>query len=110
MAGNSLGSRKWYKYEADSGASYSYLTDVDLATAAGAVADATFPNLPRRFKPRVVHMEGLSSTGQKLRKSVIVPTADSTLYGPQTSQVVTIDGTAFTTTGRRGEVASFASN
>lgn len=110
MAGNSLGLRKWYLYVGDSGVSYSYLTDVDLATASGATADATFPNMPKRFKPRVVFVEGVSATGQKLRKSLIVPTNDSTLYSPQTSQVVNIDAVAFQTTGRRGETASFASN
>jgi hypothetical protein len=110
MPGNSLGSRKWYKYTGDSGVTYSYLTDVDLGDIAGAVADATFPNMPRRFKPRIVHVEGTSATGQKLRKKIIVPDPDSTLYAPQTSQVVNIDGIAFQTTGRRGEVATFPSN
>jgi hypothetical protein len=110
MPGNSLGSRKWYKYEADSGVSYSYLTDVDLGAASGATADASFPNFPKRFKPRVVFIEGVSATGQKLRKMLIVPTNDSTLYSPQTTQVVNIDAIAFSTTGRRGEKVSFPSN
>lgn len=110
MPGNALGDRQWYLYEADSGISYSYLTDSDLATAAGATPDATSPNFPRRFKPRVVFVQGTSATGQVLRKELIIPTNDSSLYSPQTTQTVTIDGVAFSTTGRRGEKVSFPSN
>jgi hypothetical protein len=110
MPGNSLGVRKWYEYEGDSGVKYSYLTDVDLSVAAGAVENAGYPNFPKRFKPRVVFVEGTSATGQKLRKALIVPVPDSSLYTPQISQVINIDTLAFQTTGRRGEQASFASN
>lgn len=109
MPGNALGARTWYLYEADSGVSYSYLTDTDLGTAAGSTADASFPNFPRRFKPRIVFVEA-TVAGKKLRKNIIVPTNDSTLYSPQTTQVITIDGVAFGTTGRRGEKVSFPSN
>jgi hypothetical protein len=110
MPGNSLGARKWYKYTADSGTIYSYLTDVDLGVAAGAVEDASYPNLPRRFKPRVVFCEGLNAAGKKIRKNVIVPEPDNTLYVLQTTQVALIDAQAFKTTGRRGEHVSFPSN
>lgn len=109
MAGNTLGVRKYFRYTGDSGTDYSYLTDNDLGTAAGATPDDSLPNFPRRFKPRIVYVETTIS-GVISRKALIVPTTDSTLYAPLTSQIITIEGQVFKTTGRRGEKASFASN
>lgn len=106
MAGNKLGKRKYYKYTSDTGGEYSYLTDIDLATAAGAVADASFPGFPRRFKPRVVYMQATDGA----KKKVICPTLASTLYDSDTTQDITIDTVVFKTTGRAGEKMSFASN
>lgn len=108
-AGNTLGVRKWFEYVADNGTSYSYLTDVDLGTAGGGSQDATLPNFPRRFKPRVVFIQATIS-GVKVSKNLIISDPASTLYTSVTTQTVTIDGTAFATSGRRGEQVSFPSN
>lgn len=108
-AGNTLGSRKWFKYTSDGGTDYSFLTDVDLGTAGGATQDATLPNFPRRFQPRVVFIEATIG-GVKVRKNLIVSDPASALYTAVTTQNVTIDGTAFATSGRRGEQVSFPSN
>jgi hypothetical protein len=107
--GNTLGVRKWFKYTSDAGTDYSYLTDLDLGTAAGATQDATLPNFPRRFKPRVVFLQATIG-GKVSTKSLIIPTNTSAIYTPVTTQNVTIDTTAFATTGRKGEQVSFPSN
>lgn len=107
--GNTLGARKYFKYESDSGENFSYLTDNDLGVVAGATPDDTFAAFPRRFKPRIVYVEA-TIAGVKTRKSLIVPTNDSTLYAALSSQEIPIDSVTFKTTGRRGEKASFANN
>lgn len=105
---NTLGERGWYVYTSDTGTQYGYLTDVDLATAMGATAmTAGLPNLPRRFKPRVIFWEGEDDDGTVVRKEVIAPATTSTGYNSNASVALTIDGTAGTVTGRRGEKMSF---
>lgn len=106
MPGNTLGARSYYKYVADDGNIYSYLTDVDLGAAGGGLNDATFPNFPRRFKPRVVFVESMIG-GKKVRKNLIVALPQSPVYMSSVTQLLAIDGTSFYTTGRRGEKASF---
>lgn len=106
---NTLGVRRYYRYTSDGGTDYKYLTDEDLGTAAGAVLGDTFPNLPRRFKPRGVYAEATVS-GRKVRKFIICPTNDNTLYAAEASTAVTVQGTNFGTTGRKGEKVSFGRN
>lgn len=107
MAGNTLGIRRYFKYTSDTEEDYSILTDNDLGVAAGLTLDDTNPPPPRRFKPRVVYCEA-TIAGKKVRKALIC-NSDSTLFD-DSAQTVTIDGTAFKTTGRRGEKFSFGGN
>lgn len=107
MAGNRLGSRAKYGYTDDLGNNYSITTDIDLATAAGLAAPAAgAPGLPKRFKPRGVYVQ---STGAPpiARKFLVVGDPTAALYDSNGRQAVSIDGEAFTTTGRKGEQASF---
>ncbi len=106
MAFNQIGPRGRYEYESDTGQIYTIETDVDLATAAGlvAVSDPEPEGLPRRFKPRVVFVQA-TIAGKIARKELVV-NGDSALF-TDSRQTVTIDGTAGTTTGRRGESRSF---
>lgn len=106
MAGNLLGSKSYYLYVDDAGASYSFLQDVDLAAAAGNVLADTFPPPPRRFRPRVAHIQ--NSAGN--RKAVVCGSPDSPLYAQNVTNVTNVDGEPFFTTGRRGERFSVASN
>lgn len=109
MPGNTLGTRKWFGYTSDTGETYSFLTDNDLGVAAGATPDVSSPNFPRRFKPRVLFVQA-TIAGKIVSKSLIIPTADSSLFASSVSQSVTVDTTAFTSTGRRGESVSFPRN
>jgi len=106
MAGNKLGKKKYYKYVSDSGTEYSYLTDIDLATASGAVADDSLPGFPRRFRPRATLLRDATGSVKRL----IMPTIGAALYDTDVSGTVTIDGTEFKSTGRVGERMSFATN
>jgi hypothetical protein len=109
MAGNTLGQRRYYLYTSDTGTEYSYLTDIDLGTAAGATLNDENPPFPRRFTPRGVFVENVTS-GVKSRKFIICPATDTALYDSDASQSVTIDSLGFNTTGRKGEQASFGAN
>lgn len=106
MAFNTLGPRGRYVYTSDTGVDYTIETDVDLAAAAGLTAvGTTAPTLkPTNLKPRVVFVQA-TVAGRLARKELIV-NDDSPLY-TDARQAVTIDGTAGTTTGRRGERLSF---
>lgn len=108
-SGNTLGVRRYYQYTTDGGENYKYLTDETLGGAMGATLNDTNPNLPKRFKPRVVYIQG-TVAGQTVRKALIAPTVDNTTYAAEASTVVTIDGINFGTTGRRGEQFSFGRN
>lgn len=105
MAGNQLGPRSYYLYTDDIGTNYSILTDDDLATAAGLVLNDDNPQLPRRFKPRVVHMEAANNS-----RKALVCQRTSSIYASNASQPVTIDTVEYKSTGRRGERASFGAN
>lgn len=106
---NVLGQRGYYAYTDDSGNQYKYQTDRDLGTAVGAELEAGLDDLPRRFRPRGVYVEATVS-GRRVRKFVICPTADNAIYAANASQGVTIAGTVFETTGRRGERVTFGTN
>jgi len=109
MPGNTLGQRGYYIYETDTADIHSYLTDRDLGAAVNAVLGDTDPPFPRRFSPRGVHVQA-TIAGKIVRKFLICPQPTNALFASSSSQTVTIDGTAFKTTGRRGESQSFGSN
>lgn len=106
MAGNTLGPRSVYKYTADSGTEYKYLTDDSLAQAAGAELNDSLPDLPPNFRPRIVHCQ--SADG--IRKQLIIPDIENDIYSSDVPQNVTIDGKVFRTSGRRGERVTFRVN
>lgn len=109
MAGNILGGRSYYQYEGEDGTNYSLLVDDSNAAAMGMVADDSFPAPPRRFKPRVVFAE-VQLANRVARKQLIAPTGATAAYASNTTTVVTVDGVAYNTTGRRGETLSFPRN
>ncbi len=105
---NTLGPRGWYSYTSDGGEIYAILTDVDLATAGNlTAATGAAPQLPRRFKPRVLLCEATIS-GRKVRKEIVVQ-ANNGAYASDLGGTVTVAGTTFSITGRRGEKVSFPS-
>lgn len=107
MAGNTLGPRAKYQYVSDTGDIFNIRTDVDLATAAGLTPSVagTGQAKPGELSPRRVFCQA-TIAGALVRKALIVD-IDSPLYATTTAQTVTIDGTVFTTTGRKGETLSF---
>lgn len=107
MAGNTLGPRGRYAYTSDTGEVYNITTDVDLATAAGLSASTpgTGSAKPTQLSLRKVFCQA-TIAGQIVRKALTV-NADSALYDTDAASTVTIDGTVFTTTGRKGESLSF---
>lgn len=109
MAGNTLGARAYYLYEDDAGNQYKYQTDVDLGEAVGAVLNDTAPDLPRRFEPRGVFVQGIVND-KTVRKFLIVPDVTEGIYASNASQTVIVDSTSFSTTGRKGEKVSFGTN
>lgn len=109
MAGNTLGERRYYLYTDDLGNNFKFQTDEDLGSAAGNTLNDTNPDLPRRFKPRGVYVEG-EVDGETVRKFLIVGTRTNGVYASNASQTVTIDGASFKTTGRKGEATSFGAN
>lgn len=109
MAGNILGGRSYYQYESDDGTNYSLLLDDSNAAAMGMVADDSLPAPPRRFKPRVVFVE-VALTNRIARKELVAPTAANANYATNTTTVITVDGVAYNSTGRRGEKLSFPRN
>jgi hypothetical protein len=108
MAGQTTGPRAWYSYESDGGVLYSLFLDETLAAAGGLTLDDTNPSPPRRFTPRVVFVQA-TIAGAIARKAIVCAPGNA-LYNTETSATVTIDGVAFSTTGRRGERLSFPQN
>jgi hypothetical protein len=116
MAGNLLGNRAKYVYKADDNKNYSVITDESLA-AAGTGAAAAAPSefdaanppanyggrFPRGATVRVVFVE--DSAGNRKALTCFDPT--SSLYQTNLAKEVEIDGTTFTSTGRRGEKMTF---
>lgn len=113
--GQFTGKRSVYLYVSDSGQQYLIRTDDTLAllTGTGLVAattgnSAAAQSPPKRFKPRGVHWQG-TLNGRIVRKFIITNGGDSaTLYSGGIVINVTIDGVSGSTTGRRGEVQSYA--
>lgn len=113
--GQYTGKRGYYLYTSDVGEVFVILTDVTLATAAdtglvaatrGNIGNATRP--PQRFKPRGVHWQG-ELNGRIVRKFLICNAGtEDRLYSSGFSVGVTIDGVSGVTTGRRGEVVTYA--
>lgn len=111
--GQYSGQRKSYIYESDAGKKYILLLDSTLASLANTgLVEATTENAatatpaPKRFKPRVVFWQG-TLNNRTVRKALVCGDVTATLYAKDTSQDVTIDGVAGSTTGRRGEKLSF---
>jgi hypothetical protein len=109
MSGNRLGGKVKAQYVADNGSTYVLRIDADLVISnSGLVLGTIGGTPPKRFKPRIVHAQFVDTDGKIYRKQFIAGAADAALYATSTPQVVTCDGVAFTTTGRRGEVQTFA--
>lgn len=113
--GQYSGQRKSYVYESDAGKKYLLLLDSTLASLANTgLVEATTENAaaatpaPKRFKPRVVFWQG-TLNNRTVRKALVCGDVTATLYAKDTSQEITIDGVAGSTTGRRGEKLSFVS-
>jgi hypothetical protein len=100
----------------DDGKNYSVLTDDSLAliglgaaSAAPVAFDPASPptnyggRFPRGAKPRVVHVEDEDGN----RKSLVCFAPTGTAYATNLPQVLTIEETDFTSTGRRGEQMTF---
>lgn len=107
LTGNRLGGKTPVVYVSDSGSSYNLKIDADLViVGSGLVAGATGGTKPIGCKLRGVHAQFID-TGKIYRKFFVCGDVASTLYATNTPQVVTCDGAAFTTTGRRGEQQRF---
>lgn len=104
--GNLLGPRGWYQYTADNGNQYSYLTDRDLATAVGATLSDDNQTLPRGLRPRGVYCQDADGN----RKFVTVPATSSAVWTADGSTTLTIAGTNFVVTGKRGERVRIPNN
>ena len=106
MAGNTLGPRSYFVYPSDSGVNYNILTDDDNGLAGGLVkATAGNPRKPTGMKLRGVYVEG--TVGGNLVRKFIACSPTAAIYNTDISTAVTIDGTNFLTTGRKGEQLSF---
>lgn len=116
MAGNLLGPRGRYVYEADDGSTYAVTTDASLAVAGLGVANAApdefdpanpptgyAGRFPRGARPRVVFAQDADGN----RKQLIAFSPVANLYQTNLPQNVTVETVAFTTTGRRGERYTF---
>lgn len=107
--GQFSGPRAAYEYTSDNGSTYLLTLDQTLGGLMGtgltaATSGSTAVSAPRRFKPRVVFWQGVLN-GNQVRKEIVCD-ADGTLY-TDTSQALTVDGVAGSTTGRRGEKLTF---
>lgn len=113
--GQFLGKRGYFLYGADNGSAYVIQTDDTLGRLPGTglvpatdanVGDASSP--PKRFKLRGVHWQG-TLNNRIVRKFIVCNSNENgALYRAPFSVGVTIDGVPGVTTGRRGEVQSFA--
>lgn len=107
LSGNRLGPKVQVVYKSDSGSDYNLKIDADLVIVGGGlIAGNTGGIKPLGCKPRGVHAQFID-TGKIYRKFFVCGTVDSALYATNTPQVITCDGAAFTTTGRRGEIQRF---
>lgn len=107
MAGNTLGPRAKVQYTSDTGDIYNITTDADLAAASGlpVAVQGTGSAKPTGFNLRGVYAQA-TIAGRLVRKFIPCD-ADATFYATNNSSNLTIDGTTFVTTGRKGESLSF---
>lgn len=107
MAGNTLGPRARVAYTSDTGDVWNLTTDADLAAASGlpAVTEGTGQRKPSGASLRGVYAQ--ATIGGRLVRKFIPCNATAAFYDTNSSTSITIDGTAFTTTGRKGESYSF---
>lgn len=106
MAGSTLGQRGNYVYTSDSGTQYAIQTLVTLGTAASLTPlTSSKGSLPRRFRPRVLHLEATISNRQVKKK--LICEANNAQYKTDAGGSITVDGTSFTVTGRTGERVSY---
>lgn len=106
MPGNRLGARATFSYTSDTGTVYRLETDENLGLAGGLeVADSgTGSQPPTRFEPRGLWCK--SDAAPVVRRFVPCD-VDFPAYASGVPTSITIDGEAFTTTGRVGEKLSF---
>jgi hypothetical protein len=114
--GQFTGERGAYLYTSDAGNQFIIRTDKTLGDLPGTgLVAATTGNaagaagLPKRFKPRGVHWQGILN-GKTVRKFIICGGGnDATLYVAGGVTALTVDGVTGNTTGHRGEVQSYFS-
>lgn len=108
MAGNRLGQKQKVTYTADSGALYNMNVDVDLImVGSGLTAGHTGGPMPKRFKPRVLHVQQPVGLGRMARKSLIVGSVTSLMWTQNAPVDYVIDTETFTSTGKRGETITY---
>lgn len=109
--GQELGEKAVYLYVADDNNVYYLSRDITLGDIPGVALErattASVANgvLPRRFKPRGVHWQ--AQVGNRRIRKFLICGNTSTLYRSEVGLALTIDGVAGSTTGRRGETASY---
>lgn len=108
--GNLLGPRATFLYETDGGTSYNIQLDESVATAVG--NDLSTVNVAairasgrKPFQPRYILLALVSNPA--VTKSAIICDVTNPLFARDASGTVTINGVAYTITGRIGEKASF---
>jgi hypothetical protein len=111
--GQFTGTRAKYVYTTDTDDQYILELDTTLAalsttlTAFDPASPGDATPAPKRFTPRGVHWQGTATGFERKRKFIVCGQTDDTLYDSSTSQVLTIDGAAGKTTGRKGEKLTF---
>lgn len=109
--GQELGVRDKYTYTMDDETKIKLVLDKTLGDTPGngltttTTADGAI-NKPLKFKPRVVFLQRITTTGKIIRKQVVC-NADSTLYKSKIETNVSLAGDSYQTTGRRGEQLTF---
>ena len=106
MPGNRLGARDTFSYTSDTGTVYRIETDANLGLAGGLEpADSgTGSAAPPRFSPRGLWCK---SAAAPVVRRFVPCNVDNAAYSSGVPTSITIDGEAFTTTGRIGEKFSF---
>lgn len=111
--GQFTGPRLKYAYEDDLGQivvlrldSTNVIPNSALPVYDPAVQDTAIGK-PLGFKPRGVYWQGTAAGFENRRKFLICGDITAVLYSSNVPQIVTIDGVAGITTGRRGEVQSY---
>lgn len=107
MAGNTLGPRGKFAYTSDTGDVWNLVTDVDLGAASGLpiASSGTGQRKPTGTNLRGVYCQA-TILGSIVRK-FLPCNAAAVFYNTDSPSNITIDGTVFVTTGRKGETYSF---